>query len=148
RKTIAEAEEEAPRRAAQALPIGPASAFSRHVIDLSHLSPGRSDGPRPDLDLEQKVSALAHSMRSAIGTPADDHRAFKPRRGLRAPLSGFLKLPFFLIALPFKTAPRTASKHAVRTPLRASAERAPSNATSPVPRAANASRAPLIRTMP
>ncbi len=118
-ETFETEEEPAPRQVERALPIGAASAFSRHIVDLSQASHGRAGGPRPDLDFEQKLSVLAHSVRSAISAQGDDHRAFKPRRSPRTPLSGFLKLPFFLIALPFKNLPgKGAEKPVTGRPVR------------------------------
>jgi len=96
-----------PKVPAKALPIAPSSAFSRHVVDLSPFAQRRVEGPRPDLDFEQKLSVFAHAVRSAVTSRPEEHRALLPRdpdaRKTRAPIGGFLKLPFALLALPFKT---------------------------------------------
>lgn len=105
--------EKRPEVPAKALPIMPAgrqathaSAFSRHVVDLSPFAERTSDAARPDLDFEQKLNVFADSVRSAVSSRVEEHRVpllRKPgARAPRAPIGDFLKLPFALLALPFR----------------------------------------------
>lgn len=100
-------------RAAKDVPINPTTETSRHIVDLSSFSTRPAQGTRPDLDFEQRISILTHAMRSVSTNSEHEHRAFIPNRlgraTRRATLGGFLKLPFALLALPFKTKRATRS---------------------------------------
>ena len=110
------------------IPVELEGEVSRHIVDLSAFSAKPFQGPRPDLDLEQKIGVFAHAVRSAVPSTADEHRAFmayRPdRKTARAPLSGFLKLPVALLRLPFRAEPRVAKRLAAPTPKPASKPRA------------------------
>ena len=92
------------------VPIAASAEVSRHIVDLTPFAYRPFQGPRPELDFEQKVSVFAHAVRSAAPTAGDEHRSFTPwrpdRKPVRAPIGGFLRLPFALLALPFRSAPR------------------------------------------
>jgi hypothetical protein len=94
------------------VPIAAGAVASRHIVDLKPFASHATIGPRPDLDFEQKISVFTNTLRSAAPSAADEHRAFMPsrpgRKSARAPIGGFLKLPFALLALPFRSAPRAA----------------------------------------
>jgi hypothetical protein len=100
---------------------------SRHIVDLTSFGSRPFQGPRPDLDFEQKLSVFTHAMRSGAPSAGDEHRAFMPTRPDRkrtyAPIGGFLKLPFALLALPFKAKPL--SRPAPRPQQRAAMKVAP-----------------------
>ncbi|MEK7545997.1 MAG: DUF4012 domain-containing protein [Patescibacteria group bacterium] len=95
------------------IPINAAAQVSRHVVDLTPFSARPSVGPRPHLDFEQKLNVFVHALRSAMPGDSDEHRDFMPsrpdRKASRASIGGFLKLPFALLALPFKAKPSKAS---------------------------------------
>ncbi len=95
------------------VPIAASAEVSRHIVDLTPFSRRPSEGPRPDLDFEQKLSVFTHAVRNAAPTH-DEHRSFVPsrpdRKPYRAPIGGFLKLPFAMLALPFKAKPRPVSR--------------------------------------
>ncbi len=142
-----------PKAPVKPLPIAPSSAFSRHVVDLSSFS-DRGGGPdgRPELDLEQKLSVFAHSVRSAVIPADEEHRAPisapRKRSAPHAPIGDFLRLPFALAALPFKTRqmiearrPKPARRAVPAAPPKPLPQSVP-QATSPAP------YAPSIKTMP
>ncbi|HTK60264.1 MAG TPA: hypothetical protein VL283_03620, partial [Candidatus Baltobacteraceae bacterium] len=92
--------------------IGATADVSPHIVDLTSFSARALQGPRPDLDFEQKLNVFVHSVRSAAPAADDEYRSYMPtrpdRKSVRAPIGGFLKLPFALLALPFKPKPRQA----------------------------------------
>lgn len=100
------------------VPIGANAEISRHIVDLTQFSSRPFEGPRPDLDFEQKLSLFAHNVRSATSSAYDEHRAFMPsrpdRKSTRAPIGGFLKLPFALLALPFRSKSRVARPQPIK----------------------------------
>lgn len=88
------------------VPIVAHAVASRHIVDLTSFSTRPFQDARPELDFEQKISVFANAVRSR----EDEHRAFMPsrpdRKSVRAPIGGFLKLPFALLALPFRSKPK------------------------------------------
>ncbi len=89
------------------VPIHGSSFVSPHVVDLSSFSSKAPKGPRPRLSFEQKLSIWLRAFTRA----KDDQRAIVPfmphKKTKRASIVGFLKLPFAILALPFKRTPRT-----------------------------------------
>lgn len=142
--------------------IGAYASMSPHVVDLTSFSNRPYEGPRPELDFEQKFSAFVHSVRSAVPAVEDEHRSFMPlnptRKPRRAPIGGFLKLPFALAALPFRAKtpkPVAAKKIVLRkaAPLPRAVAPAPKPLAMPKPVAAPApvpmlAARPVARTMP
>lgn len=95
-----------PQERRKDVPIQPSSSVSPHVVDLSAFSKQALKGPRPDLDLGQRLSIFARLFRRRDRS----HRSMVPfmphRKTPRASIIGFLKLPFAMLALLFKRAPR------------------------------------------
>jgi len=142
------------------LPIAATAVVSPHIVDLTSFSTKRFQGARPDLDFEQKFSAFTSSVRAAAPSVMDEHRAFMPLRPDRKPggatIGGFVKLPFAMLALPFRNArPRRAvAPVPKRTPpsviVRSYNAPLPAVKSAPTPAAAKplATKTPTITVMP
>lgn len=109
--------------------------LSPHVVDLTQFSPTRPQEDRADLDLTQRLGILAHAVRSAAPRVDDEHRAFMPlrpdRKAPRASIRGFLKLPFALLALPFRRTKALAPKPVVKAAAPAPVKKAVSPTPAP-----------------
>jgi hypothetical protein len=86
--------------------IRDSSTMSPHVVDLSAFSKNVPMGPRPNLDFWQKVNVWARVFKRADRS----HRSMVPfmphKKTPHASIRGFLKLPFAILALPFKKTPK------------------------------------------
>ncbi len=107
------------------VPIRPSSSVSPHVVDLSAFSRSAPKGPRPKLSFEQRLNVWFRRLKRA----KDDRRAIVPfmpqRKTPRTSIIGFLKLPFALLALPFKK--KTPFPLPKREPVRFSKAQTPPN---------------------
>lgn len=100
------------------VPILDSSTMSPHVVDLSAFSDQAPKGPRPNLDLWQKLSVWTRNFKRQDHA----HRSMVPfmphKKAQRASIRGFLKLPFAIMALAFKKRPKqTKTKVAAPLPL-------------------------------